>query len=491
MATRTTTSTRRCCAALREDNLRLRGRVRRLEADKRRLERENGRQREKIERLEGLLEKQRRAGKRQAAPFSKGPPKAEPRRPGRRAGPDYGRKAHRPVPEHVDETFDAPLPECCPHCQGTIEETRTQAQYQSDLPLPIRPRVTRFDVRIGQCTRCGKRVQGRHPRQNSDALGAAGSSLGPNALTVAADLNKGLGLSFEKVSRLFSDLFELSVTRGGLSGAVARVGRAAEPTYDALGEWIREAPVVSPDETGWRVGGRSAWLWAFVSPELTLYAIEPGRGFDVAAGVLGEDFSGTLARDGWAPYRSFKHSRHQTCLRHLLTRCEENLETAMRGLARVPRAVERILKGALALRDRRDGGEISGHGLLVAAGRIRAQMDRLLKWKPKDKENAKLLAHLRRERECDALFTFLLDPAVPATNYMAEQAIRPAVVTRKVWGGNRTWKGAHTQEILASVLRTCRQQGHHPYPLLIALLTSPEPIVAEMLRPSGLDPPHL
>lgn len=489
MTSRRTTSTCRCCAAARDENRGLRERVRKLEAGKRRLERENGRQRGRIERLEGLLEKSRRAGKRQAAPFSKGPPKRKPRRPGRRAGPDYGRKAHRPVPEHVDETREAPLPECCPHCQGAIEETGTQTQYQSDLPLPIRPRVTRFDIGVGRCTRCGTRVQGRHPEQNSDALGAAGSSLGPNALTAAADLNKGLGLSFEKVSRLFDDLFGLSVTRGGLCGAVARVGRAAEPTYDALESWIGKAPVVSPDETGWRVGGHSAWLWAFVSLELTVYAIEPGRGFDVAAGVLGADFSGTLARDGWAPYRSFEQARHQTCLAHLLRRCKENLETAARGLARVPRAVERILKSALALRDRRDRGEISGHGLLVAAGRIRAQMDRLLEWKPKDKENAKLLAHLERERECGALFTFLLDPAVPATNYWSEQAIRPAVVTRKVWGGNRTWEGAHTQEILASVLRTCRQQGHHPYPILVELLTSPDPIVAEILRPCGLDPP--
>jgi hypothetical protein len=39
-----------------------------------------------------------RAGKRQVGPFAKGEPKANPRRPGRKPGQDYGPKAHRQPP---------------------------------------------------------------------------------------------------------------------------------------------------------------------------------------------------------------------------------------------------------------------------------------------------------------------------------------------------------------------------------------------------------
>src|SRR4051794_9234867 len=46
-------------------------------------------------------------------------------------------------------------------------------------------------------------------------------------------------------------------------------------------------------------------------------------------------------------------------------------------------------------------------------------------------------AHLTRE--FTAIWSFLFDPTIDATNWRAEHAIRPAVVTRKVWGGNRTW----------------------------------------------------
>jgi ribosomal protein S8E len=38
---------------------------------------------------------------------------------------------------------------------------------------------------------------------------------------------------------------------------------------------------------------------------------------------------------------------------------------------------------------------------------------------------------------------------------LAEQAIRRMVVPRKVWGGNRTVHGAHTQSALVTILQTC------------------------------------
>ena len=99
-----------------------------------------------------------------------------------------------------------------------------------------------------------------------------------------------------------------------------RAARAAAPAYTELCEQVRNAPVVTPDETGWRVGGIRHWLWAFVTPDTTVYAICPGRGFDDSATVLGTDYVGVLVRDGWAPWDGL----HQTCLNHLPYRCYSN-----------------------------------------------------------------------------------------------------------------------------------------------------------------------
>ena len=109
---------------------------------------------------------------------------------------------------------------------------------------------------------------------------------------------------------------------GGLAHVLHRAARAAAPAYTELCEQVRNAPVVTPDETGWRVGGVRHWLWTFVTPDTTVYAICPGRGFNDAATVLGTDYAGVLVRDGWAPYRCY-HGLHQTCLNHLLQRCKQ------------------------------------------------------------------------------------------------------------------------------------------------------------------------
>ena len=89
----------------------------------------------------------------------------------------------------IDEPYDVPAPSTCPDCDGAVEDTHVTVQYQEDLP-PVRPLVRRFDVHVGRCRRCGRRVQGRHPLQTSDALGAAAVQMGPDAVATAAVLNK-------------------------------------------------------------------------------------------------------------------------------------------------------------------------------------------------------------------------------------------------------------------------------------------------------------
>jgi transposase len=428
--------------------------------------------------LRASLVEAQRAAKRQAAPFSKGEPNPNPKPPGRKRGPNYGKKCRRPIPDHFDESYDASIGPC-PRCGSTnVDETTVVDQYEEDIPV-VRPRIRRFRVHVGQCRDCDARVQGRHPLQTSDAIGAACVHLGPRARILAAELSKHVGTSLGKVQAILRTTFSLSVSRGGLSQALDRVGQTLAPTYNALVEQVQRSPVVASDETGWRVGGQLRWLWAFVTPEVTVYWIMGGRGFEEACQVLPPDFSGTLLRDGWAPYRRFEQATHQSCIGgHLIRRCKLILQTAKQGTARLPHAVLRILKRSLRLRDHWIHNPPSPHGRTVHVGRLAAEMDRFLAWKPTDNENRKLVKHLRNER--DALFTFLLDPAVPASNWWGEQAVRPAVVTRKIWGGNRTDNGAVTQQRIASFFRTSDQQGVDPYPLLEVVLRSSMPTVVEL-----------
>src|ERR1700722_9671767 len=239
-----------------------------------RAKQENERLRKEIERLK--QEAALRASKRQAAPHSRGTSKTNPQRPGRKPGRRYGRQACRPIPARVDERVTVPLPECCPHCGGGVEAESCETQYQEEIVR--RTIVRRFDIAVGHCCKCKRRVQGRHPLQTSDALGVGSVQLGPEALTLAAILNKQMGLSLGHTRPVLSYGFGLEVSRGGLYRALARMADRAEPTYDRLVETARQAPVNGMDETGWKVGGRLQWLHVAVSAQVTVYAVLPGRG---------------------------------------------------------------------------------------------------------------------------------------------------------------------------------------------------------------------
>ena len=435
----------------------------------RRLEREN-------RELRKRLEEAQQAEKRQAAPFSKGDPKKKPKKPGRKPGPRYGKRGFRPTPEKVDEVIDVPVEECtCGHCGGQLVGDTIHNQYQTDIP-PVKPKVIKFCVHRKRCEICGRWAQGRHPKQTSDALGAASNQIGPNAIALGVQLNKTTGVSYGKISRFLEAFFELTMHRSTILRALLRTAEKAEPLYGEIKIIVRGSRVVYPDETGWKVGGVRQWLWAFValSEKATLYMIEPSRGFDVIEEALGSDFAGMLGRDGWAPYNRLENIIHQLCNGHLIRRASLLEEIARGGAVRFPRDLKALLQSGLALRDLRDQGRLSRRQFLARASRLEWGLDELITKNFSSDENRKLAAHIIEHRK--SIFSYLYHPELEATNWPAEQAIRPATVNRKMsGGGNRSPAGARAQAILTSVLRTAWQRGLDVQKLLVELLRSPDP----------------
>jgi len=430
-------------------------------ADKRRiaeLEAENRELKETIKRLVARVEELERAGKRQAAPFSKGKPKQDPQKPGRKPGDEYGDHHSRAHPEQIDEEIDVPLKRCCPFCgEAAVCETHVAEQFQVEVPRP-KPVHRRFSIHVGACGACGRRVQPRHPLQTTDALGAVKVTIGSDALSLASSL-KTHGLSFGKIQGFFETAFGLTLERSTLVRAFLRLGRRLRPSHDELVEALPAAPVVNADETGWKLAGLPAWAWAFVTKGFTVYWIDRSRGSDVLGKTIGFDFPGLLGRDGYAPYAKLEVARAQSCLAHFFVRAGEVLATALRGAARFAHLVVAILRAALALRDRRE--DLSQHGFAVARGRVEARMDRLLEWRPSHAPNEKFRRHLARQRP--HLFTFLYEPSIEATNWPGEQAMRPLVVIRRnCGGGNRTAAGAEATQVIHSIARTCWQQALDP-----------------------------
>jgi transposase len=428
---------------------------------------------QQLSKLTAALEAERRRGRRQAAPFSKGPPAAAPKPPGRKSGKRHGPHAHRSLPPRIDETYDVPLPPTCPRCASQqVRATHVAVQYQTEIPRTVIYR--RFNVQVGTCDACRRLVAGRHVLQTSVARGAAASQLGPQIHALLALLNKELGLSHGKSVKLLRTLFpELHLARATSVRSTLRTADRCAPAYEQLRGELRGASEVAPDETGWRVGGRSAWLHAFVSRRETCYVVDPTRSHAPAEQLLGLAWSGTLVHDGWSVYDRFQQAAHQQCVRHLQRRCQALLETAVGGAVRLPRAVLALIERAFALRRAWRGHRLSGDDLAERGLGLACELERLASGRFTCGPNRRLAQHL--QKHAMHWFWFLMDPQVAATNHRAEQALRPAVVNRKVWGGNRTWPGARAQGVLMSVMRTCGQRAVEPFAFLLDVLCQPQP----------------
>src|SRR5713101_2193132 len=451
----------------------------RAQREKARLEQEAQRLREKIDELRKELEAAQRAARRQAAPFSRGKRKKNPKSPGRKPGAKYGKQHNRPIPDHVDEEITVAAPEKCPGCGGPLTIERMEEQYQEKIVR--RTFVRRFHIPVCRCACCEQRVQGRHPLQTSDALGAAAVQVGPEALTLGVLMNKAQGLPHADAATILKQGFGLQMSRSGLCRAIQRVARKAESTWHALRDAARRSTLAHMDETGWKVDAQLRWLWAVVTEHITFCQILPGRGFVQAAGILGADYAGWLIHDGLQLYYKFLKAAHQSCAWHLIARCRK-MAVASPSTAGFPLAVKQLLEQALALRDRYLEQKISLHGLWTATGRLEAELDRMLAPTQRDAANQRLANHLRHERPY--LFTFLYCPGlVDATNNVAERVMRILVMIRKNWGGNRTEKGARVQAVLTSVLCTAKQQDKDAFALLVDLLRSAEPKLLDLLPP--------
>lgn len=431
-------------------------------------------------RLRKVVEEAERENKRQAHPFRRdqtgeeaGGDKSneETKKGGRKKG-HAANLRETPTPEQIDHHVNVPIKQC-PMCNVDLVEPGEVTQYQTDLP-PILPIITQFHIETGWCPCCRQRWQGRHAEQTSDAKGAAGNTLGPVVLTMAAEMKHRLGVSYRKICDFLETYCHLKACPATFLHAEKRLADLAEPTYQLLLEALRQSKVVHADETGWRIGRVNAWLWVFSNPMVTIYAIRRSRSHDVPDEILGSDFEGFLVVDGLASYDVLEVAKGR-CNAHLLRRCKKVKDLVSSRERKHIEALSQLLKDAIDLARRRDDFSAENYQEQVQQieDRLDDWLDANLRKRTPSAELERLDMHVRKHRGEWLMFLHVAE--VPPTNNHAERMLRPAVITRKVGGCNQNLRGALVHSILASVRATCHQRGQRFLDLARQLWQSNQP----------------
>jgi hypothetical protein len=432
-----------------------------------------------ILKLQAEVEALTRSGKRQAAPFSKGARKKDPKRPGRKPGQGPFKTREAPAPEALSEPpIDVPVAEAgCPRCGGGLDEGHVEEASATDLPEVVRPRVRLFRVRVRRCRACGATVRGRHPELAADQRGATAHRLGPRLLAAAHFLHYGLGVPARKLPALFEALVGVRLSQGALTlDAIEKAAAAIGSTYRGLCDSVREAPCVHTDDTGWREGGLPAWLMVFETDLATAYQVRPRHRDEEVRGRIPADYTGVMITDRAGVYdaEAFAGVGKQKRLAHVLRSISGVVESKAGKARWSGEELRRRLRRAIELWHERRAGPPPADF---------AERVRRLKWSITDhlrdrvlsgRDDQRLLDELGRCHDAGSLVRFLDDPRVEPTNNRAERALRPAVIARKVSQCTKTARGSRAFEAWTSVVRTLARTRAGPQ-LLDALVRITRP----------------
>jgi hypothetical protein len=303
---------------------------------------------------------------------------------------------------------------------------------------------------VYRCRECQQTCQGR------GELELPGSHIGPRARLLTCYSRAHLGISLGKTRDLLHDFFGLTVSRAGLLGHLRWGGALFEPVVEELLERLRNSPVVGADETGWRINGKTAWVWCFRDPSLALFLIDRHRSHDVIVRVLGESFAGTLVSDFYAAYNGLDCAK-QRCLAHLLRELAKLREDLPAPSVRAfIQPLMTLFQDAIQLGKDRD--QLSRTAFDRARQTIHDRFDELLLG-CRSRHPECLRIWRRLFKHCDELFTFLDNPQVPADNNGSERDIRSLAAARHDGGTHRADWSATAFARIKSVIVTSLKNG--------------------------------
>ena len=409
--------------------------------------------------LQARIDEVTRSAKRQAAPFSKGTRKANPKTPGRKPGQGPFRRRMAPPLEALTEPpIPVPVvqPACC-GCGGELAFDRVEEASITDLPPIPKPYVRLFEVDVHRCSACGDTTRGHHPDLAADQRGATAHRFGPRLMAAAHHFHYRLGVPVRKLPEMLWLLAGVRITQGAITLDALRqsLGPVGAKSRE-LADSVRHAPYVHTDDTGWREGGTAMWLMTFITDTATVYQIRPQHRNDEVRECIPSDYAGVMITDRGASYdaKELAGVKQQKCLSHVLRSIAEVLQKQTGAARSFGRTLKGLLKQALRLwHERRAGPVVSDFADRVA--RVIAEVSHHLRNRVlPDRDNQRLLNGLGGWHDVGALLRFLDDPSIEPTNNRAERSLRPAVIARKVSQCTKTPRGTRAFEAWTSVLGT-------------------------------------
>jgi len=342
-----------------------------------------------------------------------------------------------------------------------MNQTPTYRHQVFDLPT-VRYQVTEHQIYTGICPACNKQQVAKSP----DTVPSG--QMGAGLISTVLQLSGQFHLSIRQIQAYLSETWSLDFSIGAISQAQGKANPWLGVLYRQIGDQVRRSPVAHADETRHYRGTEQRWLWTLSTQTLSFFMVHYSRGKIAAKALLG-DFNGYLITDHYSAYNGVPVGQRQLCWAHLIRHFTEISER--KGVAgEIGKRL--LLISHVVIRTRRYQLQFpkETHRYERRLGRLRKSFQSVLR------HGAELTLADRTRNQCRHLlkdetlcWTFLKSPDIPLTNNLAERAIRPYVIWRKLSYASQSYQGDQFRPMILSIIGTSQKLGLKTSELLRAV----------------------
>ena len=396
-------------------------------------------------------------------PPSSAHPHAKPPRPKPRSSrPPGGQTGHAKheralIPAEQCHAVVPCLPTACRRCGAPLAGTDPQPLRHQVWELPeIKAQVTEYQRHRLSCP-CGCTTCGDLP------AGVPTGQAGPRLIAFSGLLLSCFRQSKRRAALFLSTFLNQPASPGWMVSLQNQASEAVQPACDELVAHLPAEAVLHIDESPSKEGKAKSWIWTFVAATFTLFASRTSRAADLLKQWLGEKYAGVIHCDRARMYWSF--GRLQWCWAHLKRDFQGLIDSPCATARRLGHDLMRPTKELFALWAKVRDGTLTRSACVEQMRPVRSRVEGLLLRGYFDARVHGFCKGLWEHRA--HLWTFLEVAGVEPTNNAAEQALRQAVIWRKLSFGTQSPSGSRFVERMLTVIETCRRQKRDAFAWLV------------------------
>jgi transposase len=391
-------------------------------------------------------------------------PKKEPKEPKKQGGQPGHKRTTKPlVPTEDCDEVVVLKPKSCRKCTTKLHGKDEAPLRHQVFELPeIKASIVEYQLERLTCKNCGTQTCAQLP------TGVPQGQCGPRLAAMTGLLMGHFRQSKRRTASFLTDLLKIPCSPSWTVKIQNTVSRALEAPYNELQAELTKQSQLFVDESPTKENNKKAWLWAAVAPLFAVFVIFLSRKREALNSLVGKYQHIIINCDRAKMYYDCKQL--QWCWAHLkrdFQKLIDNPDKQVKRLGHDLMRQERLL--FLQWRKYKEGLK-TWQGFQDSVAPIREKIhDYLLRGMFSGNKKIVGICKSLSENE-DWLWTFTRVEGIEPTNNRAEQALRPAVIHRKLSFGTQSATGSRFIERMLTVSETCRIQGRSTYDYMVSAM---------------------